>query len=206
MVEVRDRTSGPTTTTTVAPASDDTGTGMELGSTLAAESPRAWATSVAALTAPPTGYTWVADTVVNALDGFNVGNPLPVKKAATDAAAPLVLVPLATSTWMVDGGMLVATVLVGRVVVVEDRTVVLGPDPGVLGDVVGDVPDPPDALEPAGATAARVAEGMSSAPSTTAAMTSTHPRTTPERSRGPNMSANSESEVPVTRLAARSPG
>src|SRR5215469_16077833 len=102
---------------------------------------------------------------------------------------------------MVDGGTLVATVDVGRVVVVArvpERTVVVGPGADVVvGVAAGPDPDadePPDEVE-AGTTAARVADGMSSAPTTTATITSSEPRTAPDRSKGPNMSANSGSGV-----------
>src|SRR5579863_5451031 len=118
---------------------------------------------------------------------MRVEKPLPERNEATVVAAPLVLVPLATSTLMVDGAIVMGAVVVVELVVFDDD-----------GGTVGIVPVPVETGSVAELAAAepvpspgRVADGSRSAPITTATATRSQPRTAPERSWGPKKSCAS---------------
>jgi len=157
--------SGPATTTRVAPAALATGATAVAGRTALEDRPSADATVVAEPGGPDTVYTWVAATFVVELVGVRVVKPRDRRNALAPAARPVMLVPFATRTWIVEEpGTMVATVVVVELGVVAGGVVVLEEDCDAVTTRNG----------------ARVAEGNTSTPITTATATTPTPRSQPE--------------------------
>jgi hypothetical protein len=103
--------SGPTITTTLAPVVLVTGAADAAGSMLVAGRLRATATAWTSAVAPPTVKISEAVTFRSAFVAVRVANPLEARKLVTAPATPLVLVALATRTWMVEGSTVVEVVV-----------------------------------------------------------------------------------------------